>query len=78
MRRRDFFTLLGSAAAWPFVARSQQAVKVQTIGFFGPNTLAAQSHLTAVFIQRLRDVGWTELLLTLPPQLLVLADEVIE
>jgi putative tryptophan/tyrosine transport system substrate-binding protein len=59
MRRREFITLLGSAAAtWPVAARSQQ--KRPIIGFLGPTTASAQSHLTAAFVQRLRELGWME------------------
>jgi putative ABC transport system substrate-binding protein len=60
MRRRDFITLLGGAAAWPLAARAQQPTMLPTIGFLGANTAAAQSHLTAAFVQRLRELGWIE------------------
>src|SRR5262245_12888776 len=60
MKRREFITLLGGAAAWPVAARAQQAGKVPTIGFLGQSTRSAGSEWVAAFVQRLRDLGWTE------------------
>src|SRR5262249_15180272 len=60
VKRRDFITLLGGAAAWPLAARAQQLGKVPTIGFLGATTPAGQSQLTAAFVQRLRELGWIE------------------
>ena len=61
MRRREFIALLGgAAAAWPIAARAQQPSKVATIGLLGSGTAAAQSQWTAAFVQRLRELGWTE------------------
>ena len=59
MKRRDFITLLGGAAAWPLAARAQQS-GVRTIGFLGQSTRSAASEWTAAFVQRLRELGWTE------------------
>jgi ABC-type uncharacterized transport system substrate-binding protein len=61
MIRRKFITLLGGAAVtWPLAARGQQAGKPPTIGFLGLNTPSSQSQWTAAFVQRLRELGWTE------------------
>jgi putative ABC transport system substrate-binding protein len=59
-RRREFITLLGSAAAWPFAARAQQAGRLPTIGFLGAATASAWAPWTAAFAQRLRELGWIE------------------
>jgi putative tryptophan/tyrosine transport system substrate-binding protein len=59
MRRRDFITVLGSAAAaWPLAARAQQ--KLPTIGFLGTTTASAWGPWIAAFVQRLRELGWIE------------------
>jgi putative ABC transport system substrate-binding protein len=59
--RRKFLTTLGGVAvAWPLAARGQQAGKLPTIGFLASTTPAAQSQLTAAFVQRLRELGWIE------------------
>ena len=60
MKRREFITLLGSAAAWPLAAHAQQAGKVPTIGFVGASTASAQSQWVAAFVQRLRELGWID------------------
>src|SRR6266567_5908 len=61
MRRRQFITLLaGSAIAWPLAARAQPAGKLPTIGFLGPSTPSADGPRMAAFVQRLRELGWTE------------------
>src|SRR5438309_7925659 len=59
MRRRQFITLLGGAAAWPLAARAQQA-KLPTIGFLGASTPLNWNPWTAAFLQRLRELGWVE------------------
>src|SRR5215471_15321910 len=61
MKRRQFITLLGSAAAaWPLAARAQQTAMRPTIGFLGSGTPAVQGQWVAAFVQRLRDFGWIE------------------
>jgi putative tryptophan/tyrosine transport system substrate-binding protein len=58
MRRREFISLLGGAAAgWPLSARAQQAAKLPTIGFVGPSTAAVDRPLTGPFAQRLAELG---------------------
>jgi putative ABC transport system substrate-binding protein len=59
MRRREFITLLGAAAAWPLAARAQEAGKLPTIGFLGAD--AATWHpWSDAFVGRLRELGWIE------------------
>jgi len=61
LHRREFITLLGgAAAAWPLAARAQQSGRLRTIGFLGQSTRSAASEWTAAFVQRLRELGWTE------------------
>ena len=60
MRRRDFITLVGGAAAWPLAARGQQTGKLPIIGFLGYSGASAASAWVAAFVQRLRELGWIE------------------
>src|SRR5215510_14660855 len=60
LKRRDFITLLGGAAAvWSLAARAQQAGKLPTIGFLGADA-SAFSPWTAAFVTHLRELGWIE------------------
>jgi putative ABC transport system substrate-binding protein len=63
IRRREFITLLGgAAAAWPMAARAQQPQKMRRIGVL-INTAAddpeGQSRVAA-FLQGLQELGWTD------------------
>ena len=59
MKRREFITLLGGAAAWPLAARAQQT-RSRTIGYLGATTAAAEKSRTDAFVQRLGELGWIE------------------
>src|SRR6516225_3906122 len=59
MRRRQFITLLGGAAAgWPLAARAQQPAKVVGVLNLGP--ASAWSSQVAALRAGLRDLGWVE------------------
>jgi putative ABC transport system substrate-binding protein len=61
MKRRDFITLLGSAAAWPLAARAQQGERMRRIGVLmsavegDPRAL----EFVTAFAQGLAELGWT-------------------
>ena len=60
LKRREFISLLGgAAAAWPFAARAQQPTKLPVIGLLGTN-ISSWSPWTAAFEKRLRELGWIE------------------
>jgi putative tryptophan/tyrosine transport system substrate-binding protein len=62
MRRRDFISLLGSAAGWPLVARAQQPDRMRLIGAlmgFAESDPGGQSAIAA-FRGALTKLGWTE------------------
>ena len=64
MRRREFITLLGgAAAAWPLAARAQQAERMRRIGVLtaaaAPSDPESQARIAA-FLQALQQLGWTD------------------
>ena len=60
VRRREFITLLGGAAAWPLAARAQQPAKVYRLGQLSGGTAASRVPLLAAFMRGMRDLGYVE------------------
>ena len=58
MRRREFMTLLGGAAAWPLAARAQQPA-VPVIGYFSGRSPDAEAPLRIPFLKALAESGFT-------------------
>jgi putative ABC transport system substrate-binding protein len=63
MKRRQFITLLGGAAAWPLAARAQPPDQARRIGVLMGGLLATDPQgqaRVAAFREGLRQLGWTE------------------
>jgi putative ABC transport system substrate-binding protein len=62
MKRREFITLLGGAAAWPLTARAQQSERVRQIGVLMGTSESDpdQKGMVSTFTRALAELGWTE------------------
>src|SRR5215469_9193855 len=60
MRRRDFITLVGCAAAYPFAARAQKPTKVARIGHLDLGPASARASRVETLRAALRDLGYVE------------------
>jgi ABC-type uncharacterized transport system substrate-binding protein len=61
MRRREFITLVGGAAAWPLAARARQRERMRRIGVLMnvPSDNSEGMARLAAFLQGLQELGWT-------------------
>jgi ABC-type uncharacterized transport system substrate-binding protein len=62
MRRREFITLVGGAAAWPLAARAQQPERIRRVGvlLYSSDSQPTGQQFIAAFRQGLQELGWTD------------------
>src|SRR5215470_1493571 len=62
MRRREFITLVGGAAAWPLTTRAQQTDRVRRVVILIPRAANDPASLARIvaFQQGLQQLGWAE------------------
>src|SRR5262245_7090656 len=58
MKRREFITLIGGAAAWPLATRAQQGIPL--VGFLHPSAPEAVGHIISGFRRGLSDTGFVD------------------
>src|SRR5262245_66472452 len=61
VKRREFISLLGgAAAAWPLAARAQQAGKRYVVGILSAGGSSVEAAVNAAFSDGVREWGWVE------------------
>ena len=58
MRRREFITMLGTAAALPLAVHAQQTARVRRVGWLSPGSGTSDENFLASFRDGLRELGW--------------------
>jgi ABC-type uncharacterized transport system substrate-binding protein len=60
MQRREFITIIGSAAAWPLAAQAQPQPAMPIVGFLGPGSPESDAYRVTAFKQGLKEAGFVD------------------